>query len=123
MRFLADVAIPRLVIERLRACGHEVRRAIELGLDMSADADILQRARDDDRVVLTHDLDFGALLAASGDEAPSVIILRLRDAAPEAQYRRLDEALTKLEHALGAGIVLVVRPSDERMRRLPIRKG
>jgi len=42
------------------------------------DAEILQKARSENRIVLTFDLDFGDLLAASGENLPSVIIFRLR---------------------------------------------
>ena len=36
-----------------------------------------------DRVLLTHDLDFGELVARSGGKLPSVIIFRLRNMTPE----------------------------------------
>lgn len=37
---------------------------------------ILEKALDEGRVLLTHDLDFAELLAASGGKAPSVIVFR-----------------------------------------------
>jgi len=38
------------------------------------DAHILDKARSEGRIVLTFDLDFGDLLAASGEKLPSVIV-------------------------------------------------
>jgi predicted nuclease of predicted toxin-antitoxin system len=40
-------------------------------------------ARDNDNVVFTNDLDFGAILAVTKAKAPSVIQVRARDVSPE----------------------------------------
>jgi predicted nuclease of predicted toxin-antitoxin system len=52
---------------------------IDEGLNRLPDNLILQKASEEDRILLTHDLDFGELLAASGGKLPSVIIFRLKD--------------------------------------------
>lgn len=43
------------------------------------DGEILAKARAEGRILLTHDLDFGELLATSGGSLPSAIIFRLKD--------------------------------------------
>ena len=50
----------------------------------AADAEIMRYAKDGGYAVLTHDLDFGAILAATGGNAPSVIQVRTQDVFPEA---------------------------------------
>ena len=70
MKFLADMGIsPRLVAE-LRDKGHDAAHVHERGLGRSTDPEILAAARDEGRILLTHDLDFGKLLAASGGNLP-----------------------------------------------------
>jgi predicted nuclease of predicted toxin-antitoxin system len=44
-------------------------------------------AQSNDYGVLTHDLDFGAILAASQGTKPSVVQLRARDVSPDAKRR------------------------------------
>jgi len=79
MKFLADMGISPRVITALRERGHEAIHLQEQGLGKMSDGDILAKARVEGRVLLTHDLDFGELLAASGGVLPSVIIFRLND--------------------------------------------
>lgn len=85
------------------------------------DRDILQKARTEDRIVLTFDLDFGDLLAASGDKLPSVIIFRLHNQTPSSVRPRLFQILSECETELNTGAVIVVEETRYRVRRLPIR--
>jgi predicted nuclease of predicted toxin-antitoxin system len=48
-------------------------------MPQATDADILQRAVSDDRIVVTNDKDFGELVYRSGQEHRGVVLLRLRD--------------------------------------------
>jgi len=50
-----------------------------LGALDAQDEAVLARVRTEGAVLVTHDLDFSAILAASGDQAPSVIQIRLQD--------------------------------------------
>ena len=78
MRFLGDVGISPRSIERLRDQGHDAVHLHALGLERLSDSEILRLAIDENRIVLTHDLDFGELVAASGSILPSVVVFRLR---------------------------------------------
>ena len=79
MKFLADMGISPHVVEELRKKKHDAVHLMDEGLNRLPDGDILQKARQENRILLTHDLDFGELLAASGGELPIVIIFRLKD--------------------------------------------
>lgn len=57
----------------------------DIGMKRASDAAILDRARQDDRVLVTADTDFGGLLAHGGWSLPSVVLLR------RLQGRRADE--------------------------------
>ena len=64
-------------VEWLRQHNHDVAHLREEGLSQLPDADILAKAKADNRILLTIDLDFGQLLAASGEKTPTVIVFRL----------------------------------------------
>lgn len=55
----------------------------DVGLAAASDASILAFAREDDRVVMTLNADFHALLVRSGEGAPPVIRLRIDRATAE----------------------------------------
>ena len=73
---------PRTV-EFLNMHGHSATHLASQALERMEDADILSKAHEEGRVLLSLDLDFGELLAASGEQYPSVIIFRLRNMRPE----------------------------------------
>ena len=56
----------------------------DLGADDAPDHEIMAWARNNGCVVLTQDLDFGALLHATGAVAPSVMQFRDHDVRPDS---------------------------------------
>lgn len=77
-------------------------------------------ARTHDYVVLTHDLDFGTILAATQGDKPSVVQIRADDIAPEAIGSRLISAVRQVEAELESGALLTVDPNRARLRILPL---
>jgi predicted nuclease of predicted toxin-antitoxin system len=71
------------------------------------------------RTVLTSDLDFAALLAASGSEAPSVVQLRTDVTLPNRAGPFVIEALRRFADDLGTGALLTVDVTRARVRILP----
>jgi predicted nuclease of predicted toxin-antitoxin system len=69
VKFLADMGVSMSTLDSLRDVGHDAVHLRDEGLLRMEDSDILVKARSEDRVVLTFDLDFGDLLAASGENA------------------------------------------------------
>jgi len=120
MRFLADMGISPRVVSALRERGHEAVHLQEEELGRMPDGDILAKARAERRVLLTHDLYFGELLAASGGNLPSVIIFRLRDMRAESVNSHLLSVLEKQSAALEKGVVCSVTELKVRIRSLPI---
>lgn len=74
------------------------------------------------RVVLTHDLDFGAMLAATQATGPSVAQVRTQDVRPQNLAPLLIPVLQQYESELGAGALLVVDEARSRVRLLPLTK-
>jgi predicted nuclease of predicted toxin-antitoxin system len=95
MKFLADMGISLKTVAFLNSFGYDAAHLYEQGLDRLPDADILEKARSEERVLLTHDLDFGELIAVSKAKLPSVIIFRLRNMHPERVNRCLHEIISQ----------------------------
>ena len=120
MRFLADMGVSASTVRSLRASGHDAAHVSELGMKTARDDDILALALHEQRVVLTFDLDFGDILAASHGQSPSVIIFRLSSARPEHVNARLQRVLGEASAALDGGAIVVVEDERHRVRKLPI---
>ena len=120
MKFLADMGISPRVVEELRQKGYDAVHLSDEHLHRMVDGDILEKACRENRILLTHDLDFGELLAASGENLPSVIIFRLKDMRAANVNRHLFSILKGHLEPLKAGAVLSVSEQKVRIRVLPI---
>jgi predicted nuclease of predicted toxin-antitoxin system len=78
-------------------------------------------ARQHDYVVLTHDLDFSAILAATHGEKPSVVQIRAENVSPDVIGRQVLIGLRQMAVELEAGALLTVDPNRTRLRVLPLR--
>ena len=94
MKFLADMGVSMTTVHAMREAGHDVVHLREQGLSTLPDDEILNKAKEELRVVLTFDLDFGDLLAAAGDSTPSVVLFRMRNQTPAAVMPRIFYVLT-----------------------------
>lgn len=121
MKFLADMGISTGTLATLREQGHEAVHARDVGLARASDATILERARGEDRVVLTVDLDFGQLLAASPQATPSVVIFRLRNQTPASITPRLLKIIADRSADLESGAIVLVEEKRYRVRLLPVK--
>ena len=74
-----------------------------------------------DFVVLTHDLDFGSILAATHGEKPSVVQIRAGDVSPDVIEKRVIDALRQMASELEQGALLTVDTNRTRLRLLPLR--
>lgn len=120
MRFLLDMGISVGIATFLRSVGHDAEHLHELGLGTLPDSEILARAFRGNQIVITHDLDFANLLAASSLDLPSVIVFRLRNMRPESVIPRLRLVLADHSRDLEKGAVLSVAELQIRLRRLPL---
>lgn len=88
---------------------------------MSApDHEIMQRALNEQRVVFTHDLDFGAMLAATQAKGPSVVQVRTQDVRIRTLAPLLVPLLRQYQSELETGALLVVDETRSRLRLLPL---
>jgi predicted nuclease of predicted toxin-antitoxin system len=122
MRFLADMGVSMRVVEWLRASGHDAIHLRDEGLQKLPNGEIFQKAIREERVVLTFDLDFGEIVAASGGASIGAILFRLRNTRAAFVVQRLKAVLDQSTEELAQGAVVLVEDGRYRVRRLPIGK-
>lgn len=89
MKLLLDQGLPRSAAALLSDVGIDTIHVGEIGLSAAEDADILQRAREEERVVVTLDADFHTLLALNQATSPSVIRIRIESFSVDYDERVL----------------------------------
>ena len=120
MRFLADMNLSPLSVEALRGQGWDILRVSEILPASAGDLEILEWARRQERVVITQDLDFSALVALGGYSKPSLVTLRLSTASPDTVTARLLQVIPDLKELLQAGCAVTIGDATVRLRPLPI---
>lgn len=121
MRFLVDQNISPVVAEVLSEAGHDAVHTGDIGLATASDAQILEMAMAESRIIISADTDFGMLLARQATTEPSVVLIRLR--SPRRAIALVSLLLANLDAVavdLEAGAVVVLEDERVRVRRLPI---
>ncbi|WP_326550375.1 DUF5615 family PIN-like protein [Micromonospora sp. NBC_01813] len=124
MRFLVDNNLSPAVAAGLRSHGHDAEHVRDYGLAAAPDEVVLDRARQEQRVLISADTDFGTLLASSGADKPSVLLVRRISGRRAAQIVAILAAnLDAIADDLASGAVVVVGEDWLRVRPLPILRG
>lgn len=121
MRLLLDQNLSRDLPALLSAAGFDVTDTRTLGMQRWADEEITDFAANEDRIVVSADTDFGAILAKRQMAKPSFVLLRrTQGLSAEATAALLAANLPAFEDELDEGAVLVITDTRIRVRRLPI---
>jgi predicted nuclease of predicted toxin-antitoxin system len=117
MRFLADESCDFAAVRALRSDGHDVLAVSEFQ-ERSVDAEVIELALAENRLLLTEDKDFGWLVFAARKDSPGVILIRF----PAPARGLLGHAVLSLVREHGsrlAGAFVVLRPGAVRISHLP----
>ena len=123
MRVLVDMNLSPRWVALLAAAGFESVHWSHIGARDAPDPVIMGYGAAHGYVVLTHDLDFGAILAATARRKPSVVQLRADDVRPEAIGTQVLAALRQMTRELDDGALLTVDTNRSRLRLLPLSTG
>jgi predicted nuclease of predicted toxin-antitoxin system len=94
----------------------------EIGLADASDDQILDSASLEKRVVVSHDTDFGTLLAFRRLSKPSFILIRSSDSMlPDDQAALIIANFDAIRDDLELGAIVVFARGHLRTRRLPVR--
>jgi predicted nuclease of predicted toxin-antitoxin system len=91
-----------------------------VGAANAPDSEIMAYAGIHGYVVLTHDLDFSAILAVTHGEKPSVAQIRADNLSLDAIGAQVVRALLQAESDLEEGALLMIDPKRTRLRLLPL---
>lgn len=120
IKIIIDMNLPPSLVSILENEGWEVLHWSAIGDPGATDSEIMRYAMKGGYIVLTHDLDFGAILAATGWKTPSVIQIRTQDVFPEAIGKMVIATIHQFSDEIKKGALISVDESRSRARILPI---
>jgi predicted nuclease of predicted toxin-antitoxin system len=124
VRLLVDANLAPTIAARLRDADHDAVHVFDIGMHSATDAEIVERALSEGRIVLSSDTDFGAILARRGELKPSLLLLRHRnEIAPADQAQLVIDNLPTLAAELADGAVITFTRASIRVRRLPFNES
>ena len=98
MKLLADESIDRMIVDRLRADGHDVTYVAEVDAGIT-DPEVLQRANEISALLVTSDKDFGELVFQQGFESSfGVVLVRVSGVFAEHKAEIVSAAFRQHEH-------------------------
>jgi predicted nuclease of predicted toxin-antitoxin system len=123
IRLLLDQGLPRGTVLHLRREGWDVVHVGEIGMSRATDQEILDYARYENRVCVTLDADFHALLVLGSEQSPSVVRIRIEGLQAIAMAELLIRIKPHIQSAAEQGALITVTEAQVRIRRLPVNAG
>jgi len=107
-------------VELLSKAGFDVVHWSTIGPINASDEQIMSFASTQGYVVVTHDLDYGAILAATQGDKPSVVQIRSEHLAPSVIGQSVIDALHETTAELESGALVTIDVARTRVRILPL---
>jgi predicted nuclease of predicted toxin-antitoxin system len=93
-----------------------------IGEPTAPDKQIMSWAKENGSIVFTHDLDFGAILASTNADGPSVIQVRTQDVSPQHLSEIVLKTLKQYSQQLERGALIAVDEIKSRVRILSVNR-
>ena len=119
MKLLLDMNMSPQWVNMLANNNIKAEHWINIGSANDLDIEIMEFARKNDYIILTHDLDFGMMLALTHCEKPSVIQLRNGDLFLDDLVKLVVIVLEKYQQELEEGALITIDALKTRVRVLP----
>lgn len=117
MRWLIDECADAELALTLRQAGHDIVYIAEVA-PRAKDAEILSRAENEKRLLLTEDKDFGDLVFRQAKPVPGVVLVRIDPSRRSRKPARLLAAIDRFGDSLFGRYTVV---EDARLRSRPLR--
>ena len=121
MKIVVDMNLSPEWVSVLKSAGHEPIHWSQVGAFNAPDREIMEWARTNNYLVFTHDLDFGAILAATDANSPSVFQIRTQDVSPKTLSALVVSSLKQFEKRLNEGALVTVNKKQSKVRVLPLK--
>ena len=122
MKIVIDMNLSPEWVSVLESAGYKAVHWSTVGNPKAKDTTIMTWSVDNGYIVFTHDLDFGALLAISQADAPSVIQVRTQDVLPSKLGNLVLNALQQFQSELETGALVTINEAKAKARILPIKR-
>lgn len=116
MQFLADQDVYKMTLSFLANLGHEVIPAKKIGMHRASDRELLKKAKDTGRLLITRDKDYGALVFIERELSGGVILLRSEPATINEVHKTLRRVLQENTEKKLQQSFCVVKPYRYRIR-------
>ena len=120
MKLTLDEGLPLRAAGYLREAGVSTQHVLELGMAGASDKAVLERAAQDQSVLVTLDSDFHRILAETGAKGPSVIRIRMEGLSGRQVADLLAPIIEQLGKQLESGVAASVSGKRVRLRKLPL---
>lgn len=120
MKLLLDQGLPRSSAEILRKKGWDIQHTGEIGMSRATDRQILKYARDEQRIVITLDSDFHAIMAVENLNSPSVIRIRKEGLRGPELAELIEKIWSKIGEQLRNGAMATITEKAIRIRKIPL---
>jgi predicted nuclease of predicted toxin-antitoxin system len=120
MKILIDMNLSPRWVDLFINAGWQAVHWSTVGPPNASDREIMAWAGANDYVVMTHDLDFSAILAATKGYKPSVMQIRGDEVSPDVIGETVLLSLRQMESELIAGALLSIDAKRSRVRILPL---
>ena len=121
MKLLVDMNLSPSWVGSLARRGFEAVHWSAVGAATAPDSEILSWAREHGFVLVTNDLDFSAILAATSGQSPSVVQFRAQDLLSETAVSAVASAVDAYSNDIERGALLSIDETCTRVRMLPLR--
>jgi predicted nuclease of predicted toxin-antitoxin system len=115
MKLMVDEGVDAPIVERLRKDGYDVWYVAETHSGIT-DEEILEKAQNEERLLITQDKDFGGLVYRLGKAHKGLLLVRLHGTRPEMKAELISEAFNKYKEDL-VGSFSVIQKDSIRIRR------
>ncbi len=120
MKILIDMNLSPEWVAVFKRYGWEAAHWSSVGDPQANDFTLMEWARANNYIVFTHDLDFGAILAVTHAEGPSVFQIRTQDVTPNNLEKHVFNVLHQYKASLKRGVLIVLDEDKARVRILPL---
>ena len=120
MKLLLDQGLPQSASSLLSKQGFDTIHVSKIEMWAAEDSEIIQKAREDNRIVVTLDADFHSILALNNFSSPSVIRIRIERLRALALTQLIVDVIAQCQEDLERGAAVTVEPNRIRIRRLPL---